>query len=81
MTTLVLEAIATWAGLCVCAAMLWHLFVDHNKRRPPVAMSRLCALCQRRHVAAGEYICGRCCAHLLEGPGPNVNRHAWQRKL
>ena len=61
-------AVLIWAGLCIVALVLWHQFVSYHKNRP---VGRLCALCRRRPVERGTYICGPCCANLLDGPGPD----------
>ncbi len=58
----VIRGVLIWAGLCVCALMLWHLFVSYNKSRP---VGRVCALCRRRPVGPGAYICPRCCSELV----------------
>ena len=71
MTGDIIRGVLIWAGLCVCALMLWHLFVSYNKER---AYELRCALCRRRPVPHGVYICGPCCATLLDGPGPDHER-------
>ena len=78
MTTLILEAVAIWIGLCILVVMFAILVSEYNERRTHNQPSRRCALCAKRPVARGEYICGPCCAHLIEGPGPNHDRRLWR---
>ena len=66
MTADIIRGVLIWAGLIVCALMLWHLFVSYHKNRP---VGRLCALCRRRPVGPLDYICPSCCANLVRERG------------